>query len=92
MKEAALLRCAHLCVSFAVLILRYLVNPMLAWTLSHEEFDILSPQVVHDIVQHVLRNPDEGARAPLPIACPLPIDACSSSSFELDDQRVLQAT
>ena len=45
----------------SVYTLRYLITPMLTWTLAHEEYEVLNADLVRDLVQHVFQNPDDGA-------------------------------
>ena len=44
----------------AVNVLRYLINPVMSWVVTHGELDVLSPEVVHGLVMDVFQNPEKG--------------------------------
>ncbi|PRW20721.1 phosphotransferase inositol or phosphatidylinositol kinase [Chlorella sorokiniana] len=42
-----------------VSVLRYLINPVMAWVVTHGELEVLSPDVVQGLVNDVFQNPEK---------------------------------
>jgi transformation/transcription domain-associated protein len=40
-------------------VLRYLINPVMAWVVTHGELEVLSPDVVQGLVNDVFQNPEK---------------------------------
>lgn len=46
----------------AVNVLRYFINPLVSWLVTHGELEVLSPEVVRGLVTDVFQNPEKGER------------------------------
>ena len=44
----------------AVNVLRHLINPLVSWLVTHNELEVLAPDVVHSLVMDVFQNPEKG--------------------------------
>ncbi|KAL4439666.1 hypothetical protein ABPG75_002667 [Micractinium tetrahymenae] len=44
----------------SVNVLRHLINPLVTWTVAHDELDVLSPDIVQRLVMDVFQNPEKG--------------------------------
>lgn len=40
--------------------MRYLINPLMTWVVTHEELEVLAPEVVQGLVADVFQNPEKG--------------------------------
>lgn len=41
-------------------VLRHLINPLVSWLVTHDELEVLAPDVVRSLVMDVFQNPEKG--------------------------------